>query len=104
MPSTPGSCPAAPVPVRSETDIGLAILDGSADAGLAVESVANSLKLGFTPLQKERFDLAIDRQAYFQPPVQALLAFTRTAEFAARAEAMGGYDISGIGSIRWNAS
>ncbi|TAN64173.1 MAG: helix-turn-helix domain-containing protein [Magnetospirillum sp.] len=93
----------ASVPVRSETDVGLVILDGGADAGLAVASVANSLKLGFVPLTKERFDLAIDRQAYFEPPVQALLAFTRTAEFIARAEALGGYDISGIGSIRWNA-
>ncbi|MDO8605223.1 MAG: helix-turn-helix transcriptional regulator [Phaeospirillum sp.] len=93
----------ASVPVRSETDVGLAILDGSADAGLAVASVANSLRLGFVPLQKERFDLAIDRHAYFEPPVQTLLAFTRTPEFAARAEALGGYDISGIGSIRWNA-
>lgn len=101
---SPDAITVARVPVRSETDVGLAILDGTADAGLAVESVANSLKLGFVPLQKERFDLAIDRQAYFQPPVQALLAFTRTAEFAARAEALGGYDISGIGSIRWNAS
>lgn len=93
----------ASVPVRSETDVGLAILEGGADAGLAVASVANSLRLGFVPLAKERFDLAIDRQAYFEPPVQALLAFTRTAEFAARAEALGGYDVSGIGSILWNA-
>ncbi len=93
----------ASVPVRSETDVGLAIIEGGADAGLAVASVANSLKLGFVPLHKERFDLVVDRRAYFEPPVQALLAFTRTVEFAARAEALGGYDISGIGSIRWNA-
>ena len=91
------------VPVRSETDVGLAVLDGRADAGLAVASVANSLKLGFVALHEERFDLAIDRRAYFEAPVQSLLAFTRTAAFAARAEALGGYEISGIGSIRWNA-
>ena len=93
--------PAAPV--RSETDVGLAILDGAADAGLAVASVARSLRLGFVPLARERFDLAIHRQAYFEPPVQALLAFARTVEFAAKAESLGGYDISGIGTIRWNA-
>jgi putative molybdopterin biosynthesis protein len=91
------------VPVRSETDVGLAIIEGSGDAGLAVASVANSLRLGFVPLARERFDLLIDRHAYFEPPVQTLLAFARTAEFAAKAEALGGYDISGIGSIRWNA-
>ncbi|MBI3446796.1 MAG: helix-turn-helix transcriptional regulator [Magnetospirillum sp.] len=92
----------ASVPVRSETDVGLAILEGAADAGLAVASVAKSLKLGFVPLCRERFDLVIDRRAYFEPPVQALLAFTRTVEFIHRAESLGGYDISGIGSIRWN--
>jgi len=92
--------PAAPV--RSETDVGLAILDGAADAGLAVASVAKSLKLDFVPLHRERFDLAIDRRAYFDPPVQALLAFARTNEFARRVETLGGYDVSGIGSIRWN--
>ncbi len=92
----------AQVPVRSETDVGLAILEGAADAGLAVASVAKSLKLGFVPLHRERFDLAIDRRAYFEPPIQALLAFVRTNEFARRVETLGGYDVSGIGSIRWN--
>lgn len=92
----------AKLPVRSETDVGLAILEGAADAGLAVASVAKSLKLDFVPLHRERFDLAVDRRAYFEPPIQALLAFTRTEEFARRAETLGGYDISGIGAIRWN--
>ncbi|OAN52750.1 molybdenum ABC transporter substrate-binding protein [Paramagnetospirillum marisnigri] len=91
-------------PVRSETDMGLAILEGTADAGLAVASVAQTLKLGFVPLCGERFDLVIDRQAYFEPAVQALLAFARTPEFAARAAALGGYDITGTGAIRWNAA
>lgn len=92
----------ADVTVRSETDVGLAILEGTADAGLAIASVARSLKLDFVPLHRERFDLAIDRRAYFEPPVQSLLAFTRTAEFARRVESLGGYDVSGIGTIRWN--
>jgi putative molybdopterin biosynthesis protein len=92
----------AKVAVRSETDVGLAILEGAADAGLAVASVAKSLKLGFVPLRRERFDLAIDRRAYFEAPVQALLAFTRSPAFAQRVETLGGYDVSGIGSIRWN--
>jgi putative molybdopterin biosynthesis protein len=97
-----GSLTTAELPVRSETDVGLAILEGAADAGLAVASVAKSLKLDFVPLHRERFDLAIDRRAYFEPPIQALLAFTRTREFARRVETLGGYDVSGTGSIRWN--
>jgi excisionase family DNA binding protein len=89
---------------RSETDLGLAVLAGSTDAGLAVESVARSLQLDFVPLAEECFDLAIARAAYFEPPVQALMAFARTSEFAARAAAFGGYDIARLGAIRWNST
>lgn len=87
----------------SETEVGLAILDGSADAGLAVESVARSLKLGFVPLHDERYDLIVERRAYFEPAFQALLAFTRGADFAAKTETLGGYDCGGLGRVRWNA-
>ncbi|WP_193770102.1 hypothetical protein [Paramagnetospirillum magneticum] len=43
-----------------------------------------------------------NRGSVFEAPIQALLAFTRTQEFARRVETLGGYDVSGIGSIRWN--
>lgn len=93
----------APQTALSETEVGLAILEGAADAGLAVESVARSLRLGFVPLHQERYDLIVERRAYFEPAVQALFAFTRTPAFAAKAEALGGYDLGGLGQVRWNA-
>lgn len=98
-----GALIVAPQTALSETEVGLAILEGAADTGLAVESVARSLRLGFVPLHQERYDLIIERRAYFEPPVQALLAFARTPEFAAKAEALGGYDVGGLGRVRWNA-
>ena len=88
---------------HSETEIGLAVMDGLADAGLAVASVARSLRLDFVPLLRERFDLVIDRRAYFEPPLQRLFAFTRSEEFRTKAAAFGGYDISGLGSVHWNS-
>lgn len=87
---------------RSETDLGLAILEDRADAGLAVEAVARSLKLDFLPLAQERYDLAIRRRGYFEPPLQRLFAFALTAAFRARAEQMGGYDIAELGGVRFN--
>ncbi|MBC7951057.1 MAG: helix-turn-helix transcriptional regulator [Rhodospirillaceae bacterium] len=90
-------------PALTETEIGLAILEGAADAGLAVETVATSLRLGFVPLCEERFDVLIHRQAYFEPAVQALLAFAHTPSFTAKAESLGGYDLAGLGEVRWNA-
>lgn len=88
--------------VRSELDVGLAILEGRADAGLAVESVARSLKLGFVPLMEERYDLLIGRRDYFEPPLQTLLSFARSGIFARKAASMGGYDIAGLGRIHFN--
>jgi len=87
---------------RSETDLGLAILEGRADAGLAVEAAAGTLKLDFVPLADERYDLLMRRRDYFEPPMQGLLAFAGSPAFAARAAQMGGYDLSGTGTVRFN--
>lgn len=87
---------------RSESDLGLAILEGRADAGLAVKAVARSLKLGFVPLMRERYDLLLRRRDYFEPPIQTLFAFVRGEAFRKRALEMGGYDVSGLGKVRYN--
>lgn len=90
-------------PALSETELGLAVLEGRADAGLAIEAAARSLKLHFLPLAEERYDLAMRRRDYFEAPVQRLLAFGRDPRFAGRARALGGYDVSGLGTVRYNA-
>jgi len=87
---------------RSQTDVGLAVLEGRADAGLGVEAVARQFRLEFLPLHRERYDLAMRRRSYFEPQVQALLAFARADAFRARAAEMGGYDVSGLGTVRFN--
>jgi excisionase family DNA binding protein len=87
---------------HGETDLGLAILEGRADAGLAVEAAARTLKLDFLPLMRERYDLLLRRRDYFEAPVQTLLAFARGAAFRTRAEQMGGYDVSGLGRVHLN--
>jgi excisionase family DNA binding protein len=87
---------------RSETDLGLAILEGRAEAGFAVEAVARTLRLDFVPLMHERYDLLLRRRDYFEAPVQALFDFARGAAFQARAEQMRGYDVSGLGRVQLN--
>jgi putative molybdopterin biosynthesis protein len=83
-------------------ELGLAILEGRAAAGLGLRAVARQLKLDFLPLITERFDLLLHRRDFFEPPFQTLLAFCRGAAFEARAAAMGGYDVSGLGRVRLN--
>jgi putative molybdopterin biosynthesis protein len=90
-------------PALTETDIATAILDSKADAGVAVRAVASRNKLGFVPLRWERFDLALRRRNYFEPAVQKLMKFAASADFAERARALGGYDLSAAGTVSFNA-
>jgi putative molybdopterin biosynthesis protein len=86
----------------SETDVAASIVDGKADAGFGIRASAAQAGLGFVELARERFDLVLRRRDWFEPPLQALFAFARTQEFAARAERLTGYDVSGLGRIRLN--
>jgi molybdate-binding protein len=89
-------------PARSEADVALAIAEGKADAGFAVETVARQFRLGFVPLFRERYDLAVWRRDYFEPPLQKLFAFCRTSAFLQRAAELGGYDVGGLGRVHYN--
>ena len=90
-------------PALAETDLAAAIHDGRADAGVAIEAAAQAHGLAFRPLAVERVDFVLGRRDYFEPPVQTLLAFMRTPEFAAHAAALGGYDVATSGRIVFNA-
>lgn len=92
-----------PQPALAETDLAAAIREGSADAGVAIESAARACGLTFLPLAVERLDLVLRRRDYFEPAVQALLAHARTPLFAAHAAAMGGYAVEGNGRVMFNA-
>jgi molybdate-binding protein len=87
----------------TESEIAAAVADGAADAGLAIQAVARRSRLGFVPLQRERFDLAMRRRDYFEPAVQALMAFIRTERFRDHAQALGGYDVGATGTVMYNA-
>jgi excisionase family DNA binding protein len=87
----------------TEADVASAVADGEADCGLAIGAVARRFGLGFVPLHRERFDIACRRRDFFEPPLQKLFAFARTAAFAEKAVQLGHYDVEGAGSVRFNA-
>lgn len=91
-------------PARTEADAALAVLEGKADAAFGLASFAAQYRLPFVPLIEERFDLLVDRRAWFEPPMQTFLNFCRTKTFLARAGELAGYDISGFGRVRFNGS
>lgn len=86
---------------RTESDAAAAVASGEADAALGLEAMARQFRLDFVPMVQEDFDLLIDRRSYFTPPLQTLCDFARSAEFRSRADALGGYDVSVIGTVRW---
>jgi excisionase family DNA binding protein len=88
-------------PAETHADLAALIETGEADCGLGLQAAAG--RLDFIPLvTDECFDFVMARRDYFEPPVQALLAFARTEAFARRAAHLGGYDIADLGKVRWN--
>lgn len=93
---------ATSVLARSETDAALAVLEGRADVSFGLKTLASQYKLAFVPIIEERFDLLIDRRAWFEPPLQTFIAFCQSDAFRARARELEGYDVSGLGRVRFN--
>lgn len=83
------------------SDIAQAIRAGRADTGIATRSVANSAGLEFVPIVWEPFDLVMRQRDYFRPSLQALIRFLQSDELSARAQEMGGFDLSGAGKVRF---
>ena len=90
-------------PARSETDAVLAVARGDAEVAFGLESVALEYGLRFVPLVDERFDLLIDRRAWFEPPLRALREHWRSDAFARSAAACPGHDVAALGEVVWNA-
>ncbi len=88
-------------PAETHADLAALIETSEADCGLGLMAAAG--QLGFIPLvTDESFDLVLARRDYFEPPVQALLAFARSEAFARRVAHLGGYDTTDLGRVRWN--
>ncbi|NVO54926.1 helix-turn-helix transcriptional regulator [Rhodobacteraceae bacterium B1Z28] len=93
-----------PTCARTEEELAIALHDGKAEVGFGLGALAGLYSLGFVPTHSERLDLAIWRRAYFDPPMQKLLSFMQTEQFAKRAAEFGGYDLSRLGNIHHNGA
>ncbi len=89
---------------RSEADAAIAVVEGKADAAFGLESVAAQYRLDFVPIIEERFDLLVDRRAWFEPAMQRLVQFSGSMTFGRRARELAGCDASGWGRVRWNGA
>lgn len=89
-------------PARTGDDLALAVREGRADCGIATRAVAATRGLEFVSLCWEKFDLVLRRRDYFEPGPQALFKLARGPEYASRAAALGGYDVTDSGTVLLN--
>lgn len=89
---------------RDEREAAIAVFGGEADAAFGLETAARQSRLDFVPLRQERFDLLVSRKDFFDAPVQKLISFARSKAFADKAQDLGGYDVTELGTVHFNGA
>jgi excisionase family DNA binding protein len=79
---------------QSHLEVGLEVLAGRADTGMAIRPVAALLGLDFIPLRWERFDLLIPKDGFFAKGVQLFLELLHGGAFRELSESLPGYDLT----------
>lgn len=85
--------------VNTHLEVGLEILSGTADTGIATGSVANILGLKFQPLIKESFDMVLLQETFFREEVQSFIETLKSADFRTMVSFLGNYDFTRSGKI-----
>jgi excisionase family DNA binding protein len=85
--------------VYTHFEVGLSLVSGEADVGIASAAVAKILDIEFRPLVEERFDMILSKDTFFQPPVQAFMETLQSGEFKRRVEKIGNYNFKDAGRI-----
>lgn len=85
--------------VEKHIDVGIEILSGRADCGMAISGVAGLLDLGYIPIRNERYDLVISKEFFFEKGVQLFLGLLHEDSFRSLAEGLVGYDLKLSGKM-----
>jgi molybdate transport repressor ModE-like protein len=75
------------------------VASGGADAGFGLRAAAAEYDLGFVPLVRERYFLAIRAKDLESPGVTRLIGVLRSAQFAEVANRFSGYRSTGAGTV-----
>jgi putative molybdopterin biosynthesis protein len=74
---------------KSHNAVAAAIVQGRADWGITIETVARQYGLGFLPLQEEHYDFMIPKSRLERPAVQRFIALLQNPGVRAHLEKMG---------------
>jgi putative molybdopterin biosynthesis protein len=80
-------------------NVAVAVLSGTADAGLGIYAAAKALDLDFVPVVTEQYDLIIPQVHWDSGNIQTLLETIDTDAFKKRVQALGGYNTEKTGTI-----
>jgi excisionase family DNA binding protein len=95
----PDSLPGYDREVFTHMDVGLTVLAGEADAGIASAAVSRLLGLEMIPLATESFDMVLRRDTFFSKGIQAFLEALQSPSFQKNVERLGGYDFQRAGRV-----
>ena len=90
--------------VYTHFEVGLSVLSGEADAGIATIAVAKLLGLPFISIARESFDMILDQKTFFHKGIQAFLEILNSKPFRQRVERIGAYDFKDSGKILYSAN
>ena len=88
--------------VYTHFEVGLSIISGDAEVGIASAAIGNLLGLAFKSITSECFDMILDQSTFFQSGVQSFIETLKTNEFRKRVEKIGGYDFRDSGKILYS--
>jgi molybdate-binding protein len=80
-------------------DVGLEVLSGRADAGLAIRTIADLLDIEFVPVRWERYDLMINKDRFFEEGIQRFLGLLHDKRFRQTAASLTGYNLDYCGKM-----
>jgi putative molybdopterin biosynthesis protein len=88
--------------VYTHVEVGLSILSGEADVGIATVAVSRLMGLHFVLITRENFDMVLGQSTYFSKGIQALMDVLRSTRFRERFERLGGYGFEDSGKILYS--
>ena len=89
--------------VYTHLEVGLNILSGRADAGIATVAVSRMLGLPFVPIARESFDMVLPQSIYFEKGVQLFIETLKSQIFRDNVSPLGDYGFEDSGTILYSS-
>lgn len=90
--------------VYTHYEVGLSIVSGEADVGIATVAVSDILGLPFIPITRECFDMVLTQATFFEKSVQTFMEVLNSSDFQKRVGKLGSYDFSNASKIVYSAA